>query len=418
MLIDVLFAALSNVSRLEQTVDSYRYKVVWFLLDAPSSQAGARNALWVRRKNRKRNFRPPQGENFWRIPMKKAFLWMAVPALLIALGFAQTPAPSTKTEPTNIKGCLGGSDPNYTLVEDNTGFTFKIATSGVDLKPHLGHDVTLLDTKLVVRASAATDNSFVVTELNMMSDHCAAAASIATASTPSETASTPAAATASAPAAATASAPAGPAASISTPAETAVKPDAPAAPVSTTTDTTVTPAATVSATPETAVSPAAPATAAAATATVSATPETTVTPAAAATPPATHASQRPAHPRTPATPAADATPPATGRTSSEPTSTAAAVDATPAETASTSSETASTPAAVATPPTKPARGGSFWFLIAFALVVIVIGTMAPLLSRWRKRKNLERRGAENLSFTKEASSDTNKSEPSLPRKAA
>jgi hypothetical protein len=73
---------------------------------------------------------------------------------------------------------------------------------------------------------------------------------------------------------------------------------------------------------------------------------------------------------------------------------------------------------VATPPTKPARGASFWFLIAFAVVVIVIGTMAPLLSRWRKRKNLERTGAENLSFTKEASSDPNKSDPSVPRKAA
>jgi hypothetical protein len=49
-----------NVSGLEQTVDSYRYKVVWFLLDAPSSQAGARNALWVRRKNRKQNQIPSE----------------------------------------------------------------------------------------------------------------------------------------------------------------------------------------------------------------------------------------------------------------------------------------------------------------------------------------------------------------------
>jgi hypothetical protein len=57
-------------------------------------------------------------------------------------------------------------------------------------------------------------------------------------------------------------------------------------------------------------------------------------------------------------------------------------------------------------------------LIAFAVVVIAIGTMAPLLSRWRKRKNLEQTGAENLSFTKEASSAPNKSDPSVPRKAA
>ena len=49
-----------NVSGLEQTVDSYRYKVGWFLLDAPVSQAGARNALWVRRKNRKQNQIPSE----------------------------------------------------------------------------------------------------------------------------------------------------------------------------------------------------------------------------------------------------------------------------------------------------------------------------------------------------------------------
>ena len=39
--------------------------------------------------------------------MKRALLWMVVPALLIALGFAQTPVSSTKTEQANIKGWLG-----------------------------------------------------------------------------------------------------------------------------------------------------------------------------------------------------------------------------------------------------------------------------------------------------------------------
>jgi hypothetical protein len=46
--------------------------------------------------------------------MKKAFLLIVVPALLVALGFAQTPAPSSNTDQTNIRGCLGGSDDNYT----------------------------------------------------------------------------------------------------------------------------------------------------------------------------------------------------------------------------------------------------------------------------------------------------------------
>src|ERR1017187_2322842 len=47
--------------------------------------------------------------------MKRAFLLIVVPALLVALGFSQTPAPSVNTDQTNIKGCLGGSDGNYTL---------------------------------------------------------------------------------------------------------------------------------------------------------------------------------------------------------------------------------------------------------------------------------------------------------------
>jgi hypothetical protein len=55
-------------------------------------------------------------------------------------------------------------------------------------------------------------------------------------------------------------------------------------------------------------------------------------------------------------------------------------------------------------------------LILLAVVIIVIGTMAPVFSRWRKRKLLERTGAQNLSFTREASSDQEK--PDEPRKAA
>ena len=40
-------------------------------------------------------------------------------------------------------------------------------------------------------------------------------------------------------------------------------------------------------------------------------------------------------------------------------------------------------------------------LISFVVLVIVLGTTAPLIGRWRKRKMLERDGAPNLSFTNE-----------------
>ena len=57
------------------------------------------------------------------------------------------------------------------------------------------------------------------------------------------------------------------------------------------------------------------------------------------------------------------------------------------------------------------RAGSLWLLISFVVLVIVLGTLVPLLGRWRKRKILERTGTPNLSFTNEASFDRDKPEP-------
>ena len=293
--------------------------------------------------------------------MKRVFLLIVVPALLVALGFAQTPAASSNTDQINIKGCLGGSDGNYTVAEDNTGQIFKLTTSSVDLKPHLGHDVQLIGHKASgAVSSGAAENNLAVTELNMISEHCTAAAAA-----PPATVSTPAA-TAAAPAAA-------PAATVSTPSET----------VSTPAGAAAAPKTTVSASSET-------------------------TPAAAAAHP-TLPSARPR--RLSATPAAAATP-------AETVSTPVAADATPAAAVSTPSETVSTPAAAATKPATTAWGGSLWILVSFVVLVLVIGALAPLLNRWRKRKMLEQTSAQNLSFTHEASSDQGKSDTPVVRKAA
>ena len=137
--------------------------------------------------------------------MKNAFLRIIVPVLLVTLGFGQTPAPSSNTEQASIKGCLGGSDGNYTVAEDGTTQSFKITSSTVDLKPHLGHDVEVIAQKATVATSSgSSESSVVVTGLNMISEHCATA----TASAPTATISTTPAvndtavtATASAPAA-------------------------------------------------------------------------------------------------------------------------------------------------------------------------------------------------------------------------
>jgi hypothetical protein len=343
--------------------------------------------------------------------MKRAFLLIVVPALLVALGFSQTPAPSVNTDRTNIKGCLGGSDGNYTVAEDNTGHTFKITTSGVDLKQHLGHDVTLIGYRASGTSSAAADNSFAVTELTMISDHCAAtAAPTATVGTPSETASTPA----SPPAPAVAAAPAAaPTTSTSTLPETEV---APAADAAATAATVATPAEPTLKPVPSAAPPAlmtvtptlAPAASAATASTV------WDKPAADAAPP----TRRPERFRSvTAAPAAAVAPAVTASNSSEPASTPDAAATTPAATAN-SSATVTTPDAAPTTPPASARHGALWLLIAFAVLVIALGIFVPFLSRWRKQKNMARTDAPNLSFTREASTDQDKKDSQGPRKAA
>jgi hypothetical protein len=334
--------------------------------------------------------------------MKRVFLLIAVSALLVTLGFAQTPDASSTTDQANVKGCLGGSDGNYTITEDGTRQIFKITTSSVDLKPHLGHDVKLIGHKASgAVGSGAADNSFAVTELNMISEHCAAAAAgpVGTVIPSSDTVIAPVAAAAAAPSA-----------TASTPAVDAAAPAAPASPSSATvsapTVDAAAPAAPVS--PSSAPVSTPPAIAAVPAATVSPSPATVSTPAVDAA----HPTQRPAHPRRlSATKAAAAAAPAA------PVSPAAADAATAspaaADTATTSSpsEAASAPAAAAPTPTATHRAGSLSLLIAFVVLVIVLGTMAPVFGRWRRRKMLERTGTPNLSFTHEASSDLDKPEP-------
>ena len=333
--------------------------------------------------------------------MKRALLLMVVPALLVALGFAQTPATSVNTDPTSIKGCLAGSDGNYTVVQDNTGHVLKIATSSVDLKPHVGHDVTLIGHKASGESPAAADNGFAVTEVNMISEHCAAAAAAPTATvvTPAETATTPDAAAAAPAATAVA-----PAATTSSVTQTEVTPPAdataPAATVAPPAETPIAPPTAVTPPAETAVAPA----------------ETVSTPWDKPAADAPVAARLPAHSRRPSpTRAPAAVTPAVTANAVNPSDAAAA---TPAATATTPAETASAPNVAVTPPVAPARRGSLVLLIALGVVVIVIGTLVPVLSRWRKRKYLERTDAPNLSFTRETSSDQAKSDPKNPRKAA
>src|SRR5208282_4764605 len=130
--------------------------------------------------------------------MKNVFLLIAAPVLLVTLGFGQTPTPSSNPEQASLKGCLGGTENNYTVAQDGTTQTFRITSSTVDLKPHLGHDVEIIgQTANVAPSSGPADNTVSATGVNMIADHCATAAPSAPAvadPAPAAAASAPAAA--------------------------------------------------------------------------------------------------------------------------------------------------------------------------------------------------------------------------------
>ena len=332
--------------------------------------------------------------------MKRVFLLIVVPALLVVLGFAQTPAASGNTDQVNIKGCLGGSDGSYTVAEDNTGKIFKITTSSADLKAYVGQEVNL-----VAHKAGTAENSVTITEVNMISEHCnaAAAAPAATVSAPEETVSTPPAAAAPAAAA--------PDATVSTPPESASTPPTPA-----TAPAAAAPDATVSTPPESASTPPAAAATPAATAPVA----TVIVPAETASAPAVAAPVHKARPSARAGKPA-ATPDAAAKPA-EPVSTPVAdaavpTAAVPTASAGPSPETASTPAAPAPVPKAP-TGRSTLMLGSIVVVVVLIGLMVPLFQRWRRRKLLEETSGQNLSFTKDAKSDPGKTDTTGGRKAA
>lgn len=304
--------------------------------------------------------------------MKQVFLLIVVLALFVPLGFAQTSDTGSKPDPASVKGCLGGSDGNYTVVEDGTLQTIKITTSAVDLKPHLGHDVTLIGSKASGAANSTADRSFAVTELNMISEHCAAAA-------------------------------AAPAATVIPPSDTVIAPD-PAATAPPATASVPAVDATVPVSPSAVTVTTAPVEAAATAAPPSPPAATVSSPA----PEATHAPRPSAHARkvAAAQAAAATVPETTVSPSPEPAGPPAADVVAPATTASPAAEAvraadAAAPAAPAPAPAVTHRASSLPLLVAFVVLVIVLGTTAPLIGRWRKRKMLERDGSPNLSFTNE-----------------
>jgi hypothetical protein len=331
--------------------------------------------------------------------MKNVFLLMVVSALLVTLGFAQTPDAGSNTSVANVSGCLGGSDGAYTVTEDGTHQVFKITTSRVDLKPHVGHDVKLTGQNASAATSSGAGHSLAVTELSMISEHCAAAAAapVATIIPPSETVIAPDA-SATVPAV-TATAPTVDAAAPATPVAAAPAPAAPVA--STPAVEAAAPATPVSPPAATVVTPVVEAEAVApvATATPSSAPDSS--PAVEATPaprPSAHARKHAAAQAAAATAQDTVVSP-----SPEPAGPPAAD--TPTAASAVSAPDAAVPDTMTPAPKEAHRASSLPLLIGFVVLIIVLGTTVPLIGRWRKRKMLERDGSPNLSFTNEESAD-------------
>jgi hypothetical protein len=116
------------------------------------------------------------------------------------------------------------------------------------------------------------------------------------------------------------------------------------------------------------------------------------------------------HPRLSATPAA-AAPSAETATPVADAAKLPATDGAP-------SETTSTPDAAAAIPAVTAKNGSSWLWISIAVVVLIMGTLVPLINRWRKRRLLAQSDTHNLSFSHRASSDPGNSDKPVTRKAA
>ncbi len=146
--------------------------------------------------------------------MRKTLLLTAVLLLVAAFAVAQQTAPDqTQTTPTQnqsqqnpdvnqtnigneIRGCLSGSEGNFILT-DASGKTYKLEGKADMLKDHVGHEIAVIG-NLGAGASASTSanppsgevsanvsagNLLAVSDVRMISEHCASASR----GTPSET---------------------------------------------------------------------------------------------------------------------------------------------------------------------------------------------------------------------------------------
>jgi len=112
--------------------------------------------------------------------MKKTLTLTAILLLVMAVGVAQDTATSAGTQSSeqSIRGCLSGSEGNFTLTADG-GQTFKLSGDDAKLKEHVGHMVEIkgMPEQASSDASAASSGSsaasnFAVNDVQMIAETC------------------------------------------------------------------------------------------------------------------------------------------------------------------------------------------------------------------------------------------------------
>jgi hypothetical protein len=89
--------------------------------------------------------------------MKKLFLFTVLGLLCASFGWAQQQADQSSASSVQVgtvRGCLSGSDGNYTLAQDSSGKMFRLVGNDDQLKGRIGQEV-LVTGQLTAGASAA-----------------------------------------------------------------------------------------------------------------------------------------------------------------------------------------------------------------------------------------------------------------------
>jgi hypothetical protein len=90
--------------------------------------------------------------------MKKCLLLAGLALILASFGWAQQADQTDSTAHLGtVRGCLGGSEGNYTLTQDKSGTMFRLVGNDDLLKGHLGYEVLVTGQLSAGEAAASTD---------------------------------------------------------------------------------------------------------------------------------------------------------------------------------------------------------------------------------------------------------------------